>query len=77
MVAIPSPKTTAVANCFHQREVGLSTEYPPLIKFKLNPNIIGANPAMVVIVVSNTGLIRCSAVLIMASMRVKYIENYR
>ena len=45
-VAIPNPNTTAVANCFHQRAVGLSIVYPPLKKSNDNPNIIGVRPAM-------------------------------
>ena len=72
IVAMPSPNTTAVANCFHHKAVGLSMEYPPWMKSMDKPNIIGANPAIVVIVVNKTGLIRASAVRTIASMRGMY-----
>ena len=73
-VAIPSPNTTAVASCFHQSAVGLSTENPPPMKSRLSPNIIGAKPAMVVIVVRRTGRIRASAVRTIASIFGMYCE---
>ena len=72
MVAIPNPKTTAVASCFHHHAVGLSMEKPPLTKSRDRPNIIGARPAIVVMVVNSTGRIRASAVRIMASIRGMY-----
>ena len=61
-VAMPSPKTTAVASCFHQSAVGALMEYPPLAKSIDRPIIIGARPAIVVIVVNKTGRMRSSAV---------------
>ena len=68
IVAVPRPNTTAVAICFHQSEVGLSIEYPPAKKSMLSPTIIGASPAIVVMVVRRTGRMRCSAVRIIASI---------
>ena len=39
------------------------------MKSMFSPSIIGMSPAMVVIVVSNTGRRRCSAVRMIASIR--------
>ena len=67
-VAIPRPNTTAVASCFHHSAVGLSMVKPPLMKSSDRPNIIGASPAIVVIVVSSTGRMRSWAVRMIASI---------